>query len=341
MGAVERPQAYGYEVQGTANYRTADKKTGDAFIEQNFDFVMWVDGCKWLLKKTPTLFTKNGKSQDLEDYIVASTDLTNFYYLVSMKGILESAQRRGAKLPPDINIASGMIGKGIAPYGKDPTVPLLWYALASGCYFQGTVTNQYIPGVFSFVNSRYYANDDRVEAAWSLDGRAPYLPKRIVFSGKYKFLQEHPDPGFSEWLYPTSCVYTALEFTNIGSLYLPKLAKAEFPNTNRFETTFQMHVASVAETSGEIDFKPALPGRSLISDYRSVTPYAPVVVPTDSKTEWPTLASTQAKSRQAAQVVKESSNKRSHMRIIFVFCLLSSSLVIFYYFGHKLTNEPS
>jgi hypothetical protein len=177
--------AYEYEVVGTLSYVYSESVTGDIIVDQEQNFSIEVSDCKFFLKKVPTKFIKFGKEAALEDYIVASTDLTNFYYLVSLESIVNSqinskSKQTNTKAQPQkpLSGAAGIIGNGQIPYGTDPTINLIWYAFASGCYFKKEVDDQFIFGITPFRNVGYYSQDFRVRAQWEIESAAPFLPKK-------------------------------------------------------------------------------------------------------------------------------------------------------------------
>jgi hypothetical protein len=316
--------AYEYEVKGTTSYRFIDRKKNITVVDQEQDFAISVSGNRWFLRETPVLFTQLGNRRPLPDYIEASSDLTNYYFLVSYATLAK--QHPGA-----LNTCAGTIGKGIFPYGQDPTISLLWYAFASGWYLREQ-TSGFIYGVTPFRNPGYYSKDFRTSASWRLESFPPNLPEAIAFFGEYKFLQESPDPSFPEPLNATNCIYTALAFTNIGDMALPLQGEARFPTTNFVVTDFEFKVLSVARRSTVENFTIHIPGTAILSDLRPIAVDLPVAVPTGLVHGWPRLdASEDAYARlvQGKKLVQTRSrgNGIARMCIVTLFVVITGLFI--------------
>jgi hypothetical protein len=331
--------AYEYEIQGVMSYRFIDKASGSVLVDQEQEFSMAVNGCKWFLKKIPKKFIRAGKPRPMEDYTEASTDLTNFYFLVSFEGMVKTNAN-------SLNTASGMIGNGIAPYGQDPTISLLWYAFGSGCYFQKQQANDaYIYGVASFKNPGFYSKDFRVKADWQLESVPPHLPQKIIFTGEYKFLHDNPDATFPEPLDPTNCIYTALEFTNVDGLTFPCKGIAEFPTTNSITPTFEFTVVGITSHNAREDYTVQIPGTALLSDFRPISKPLSIAVPTGPTKRWPNLDSSKGAYFKLIQNKKSlepnsgsESAKIAKVCVLTVFCL-TTGLFLTAFFWKLVQNK--
>jgi hypothetical protein len=326
--AGSRSLAQEYEVRGSLSYRMVRKTSGVVLMDQEMDFMMAVDGCRWFLRQTPRSFSRMGQPRAMEDYVVASTDLTNFYFLVSMETMAKAqpeASAERARAP--LNVGAGMIGSGTVPYGTDPTVILLWYGLASGCYFRLGVTNEYIHGVVAFEEASYYGKDFRARGFWRLAPSPPYLPTSLVFTPDFRFLRDAPDRNFRKWPNPTNCVYSAFDFTNVGGLTVPRRARAEFPITNDLETTFEFTLATASARCSVKQFVPSIPpGSALISDYRTISGSTSQAVATGPTTNWPRLATSSAKldiMLQQAAGAQRKTAARSIVRVLILSVVLT------------------
>jgi len=286
----------------------------------------------------------------MEDYTVASTDLTNFYFLVSMDTIAKNGSNARLKTNHNTNMlasASGFIGNGAIPYGTDPTISLIWYAFASGCYFQNDVKEDFIYGVTPFRNVGFYSQDFRVSAQWELESAAPFLPKNITFTGDYKFLNGKRDPNVPESLVSTDCVYRVLEFTNVDSLTLPRRGMAEFPCTNKIHTTFSFVVTGVSKQSVIPDFVVRIPSKALISDYRPISTTASIAVPTGPVTEWPQLNVTKSAYQRLLNTQKINAPQNPEARgfivrvCLIIFIIGSGILGLFVIFTISRSSKPN
>ncbi len=305
-----------FEVKGNLIIRKVDKAQDNLTLrltEQSFS--MSVQDCRWMLTKVPTKFIKLGELQQLQDFISASSDLTNFYYLVSMEGIANTLVSSGKSHPK--NTCSGIIGNGIVPYGVEPTIGILWYAFASECYFLNKPKDEYLHGVIPFRNVGYYSKDSRSKASWKLGSTVPSLPEFIAFSGEYKFLNEEPDPDFSEIQNPTNCIYSVVEFTNVGGLRLPRRALAQFPNPSSVETTIEFTVNEVIDHCNITNFAISIPGNAALSDYRPISNPMFLAVATGITREWPDAKVSKQKYERLLQKKLESAsnNKNASVRL--------------------------
>jgi hypothetical protein len=288
LGALSWCRGEQYEAQGSLTYSLVNTNTGLPAAERQCDFSVSVNDCKWFIRTVPTKFTRLGQARPLEDSIVAASDATNMFYLASYERI--AAERQEKSESRTRNVASGHIGNGIVPHGSDPTLPVLWYGLGSACYMATKVTNGWLHSVSSFKNAAYYSKDWRVSATWELLPLPPHLPKAIVFSGSYKFLQEAPTPVFDEPLNPTNCIYSVLDLITKGHLTLPRRATASFPNTNGLQTVCTFEVTNVLDRCSVIDFTPRLPGLTVLSDLRPISHLLSKGVGMQPTTNWPVFA---------------------------------------------------
>jgi hypothetical protein len=169
----------------------------------------------------------------------------------------------------------------------------------------------------------YYSQDFRVRARWKLDSAAPFLPKQIIFTGEYKFLDGKSDPNVPESLVATNCIYRVLEFTNVDSLTLPSRGVAEFPSTNRIHTTFSFVVTRVSKTINTTNFAVQIPpSKALISDYRPISTIVSVAVPTGPILRWPEISVTKNAYQRLLKTQKPPQNPEARGFLVKIFLIL-------------------
>jgi hypothetical protein len=177
-------------------------------------------------------------------------------------------------------------------------VILLWYSLASSCYFKD-VKNPYLNPPKRFSDADAYASDFRVKASWKLETLAPFLPMEIEFGLLPRFDTNlvtstgRPNRDF------TNCVFTVQKQTNFAGLMLPQIINVQyFSRLNDSSIirggTVQVTVTNVHDRVKIDSFVPEFMGNALLSDLRTITPKTPFAIPTGLTKSWPSADASKA-----------------------------------------------
>jgi hypothetical protein len=233
------------------------------------DFDVSVKECKWLIKVVETKRLRGGKEIRVSaDYAIASTDGTNVYWV-------ESAESLKREHPAVKNAGNGKVASGTAPQDIDTIMIALWYVFGSSCYFD-SVTDEYIPSLFSFEGKEFFGSDTRAKAVWRRDSMPPRLPAAIAFSDFNRFRSEQ---GSNAAHLPavTNAYLEVLETTNCAGLRLP--LKATLKQYDVLEDSYgaktliyraltQVKVRSITTRVPVVSFVPQLPPKSFVCDLR-------------------------------------------------------------------------
>ncbi len=233
--------------------------------EVNQNFTVSVVDCFWQIKTVETKRLRLGLAIPLAgDYSLASTDGTNVFCLMST----ESLKKLHPQSP---HSGYAQVIWGTTPGGFDPFLTSLWYLFASSCHLS-MVTNDFIPGLGSFVGESYFGKDLRAKAHWTLSSTFPLLPKRIDFLDVYMF--QNPK-GIRASTF-TNNILQVLQTTNAFGLTVPLLARVDcyspiqMSGTNSSALQISTEYRTVSVSSGEFisTLPPYLPENTYISDQR-------------------------------------------------------------------------
>jgi len=137
----------------------------------------------------------------------------------------------------------------------------LFYGYASSCYL-----DQHTNQVINLIPFQHGDESRSPAGAFAFITRsAPplRLPGRIVFRNEFQ--------------YDTNAILESTSFTNIANLQIPlKVSLVRYlPHTTNILETFVFQANRVTEKCSLKSFKPALPGRALVTDYRNGSQASP------------------------------------------------------------------
>lgn len=334
-----------FAAEGRLAYQTFGLK-GDVQADLSYEFTVSVKDCNWFIRTVPKKYVLFGKAHALRDYNIASSDSTNFYELTSIEGIVKAAGGKG-------NSFAGRIGPGSAPFGlSDPTLIVLWYAFASGCYFRD-LRDTYINPATVLLKQETYAKDFRVLASWKLQDSVPFLPKSIILDGVSRSEARLDEKGDSAWHF-TNCVYRVQEFGKIASLELPKMVIVQYFDRNPTNSAvliptgyIRIEATNYQKTVSIDSFRPIIPDRAALSDMRTIFSTTPFGIGVKGVV-WPELQSSKKRADVLALSAKmRAANDSRKPNIVFVLLLvllsISPIIVISYrrWGGNKRKEWPN
>jgi len=299
MPSISYASEYEFVAEGMITYEVLSFD-GSPFVEQQDLFTVSVRGCEWHLNKTPIRFLKDGREQPLYQYSIVSSDSTNFYQVSSLKGILNKQKHQRETF-------EGRIGPGAVPFGlSDPKCLVLWYAFGSGCYFPALTNTQVNPPTV-LKSQEMYAEDFRVAANWELEGRPPFLPRRILFYAPVSRQAKAEGYGGGHL---TNCVFTVQESASQFGLTLPRVVTANYYGwhplkpgtiipTSRMRIAVTNYQARIALNS----FRPDIPEAAVISDLRTIASNTPFGVAIRNGRTWPSIAESRKRAFARAQAI--------------------------------------
>jgi hypothetical protein len=242
-------KAYEYEADGTldgTNYLAHGSTTKLAQVT----FKLYVRDCQWFVHITQ----QNAKTK----YVEAGFDGQALYKSAFLD------EKSVANLTPKPVLWTGSITPDTVPFfAPEPHIPIIWFALASGCYLNGAKDRLIPPYSTDIKRDAIVANVTRLSAM-------PSLPQTVIFlddgiNRKFGEPSQHPPPyenGF------TNAIYIVNAFTNIGGYVLPSeftlkvYRPASSTETNKIEI--------LAEYDGYVNnFNPKCVLKTFIPDVES------------------------------------------------------------------------
>ncbi|MBE0541118.1 MAG: hypothetical protein IH623_07015 [Verrucomicrobia bacterium] len=276
----ETSSAQEYTVEGVASFECIRAPDEPAVF-----FRLTVSGCKWYIRMTwPDNLSW--------DYVDASFDGENLYYLSCMETWVNNQRLKGEKVGD--NIAVARISKTAVLHDAHAhAIAPVCFAYASGCYLDNVKDSRLEPIIFWPLSTGIFSIQNVVlqETEITRHPAVPHLPTRVVFfddglerngtRAAPPFKRARPyDTGF------TNAILVADSFTNVNGFALPTAAflvvfapkDQEFSPRDLGKTSndllrfskYQIMATNFQAGSSMTSFVPRFPGITLVTDERFV-----------------------------------------------------------------------
>lgn len=273
-GAV-RPD--GYTIQGVIeakSLRFSTESRAYYYDSNTQSFEVHVDDCRWLVR----LGTHD---PDVYDYRVVSCDGAATYFLLSYETRRRNRIAKGEV--PGPNVGDGTVVGGTIPcFHMAEEAGAIWLAFASACHFRDAPKNGKRPVPFAtYVHSTPILPGSGLQeenAEVCLHSDSPHLPISVAYHDNLAIQHDAArTTGLPSAPRFTNVVYQAASFTNLGNVTVPQRAIVSIHRPDPRDASgqgtqlcqsYEMAATNIVLGKSLLDFRPELPGITIVSEQR-------------------------------------------------------------------------
>jgi len=272
-GAILPP---GFVIQGYLEAKKLRFSAEKSFYyeQSSIGFELQVAECNWLLRlgtHDPSVY----------DYRIVSSDGQNVYLLLSYETRLKNAAAQGRILPD--NIGDGGVASGIVPrFPVAYEAGAIWLAFGCECFFARHTNSARLVVPFpTYIRPQPITQDQALileQSDFIMNEGVPRIPTSIVYYLTNLTAEGYSlGQGFFSDQSFTNVEYKVTSFINVAEFRFPKEAIVSIyrPDDRKLPALVAQLCSEIRVVATNVivgtslqNFKPVLPGKTLISDQR-------------------------------------------------------------------------